>query len=64
MRGSFDHPYPYNIISYQIISKTDIYYNIYRKMFRSFAKIFNPKHLGLLGAFFTVNTSPYWMSQE
>ena len=33
-------------------------------MFRSFAKIFNPKHLGLLGAFFTVNTSPYWMSQE
>jgi len=32
-------------------------------MFRSFTKIFNPKYFGLLGAFFTVNTAPYWMTQ-
>lgn len=33
-------------------------------MFRSFGKIFSPRYLGLMGAFFTMNTAPLWMSQE
>lgn len=39
-------------------------YFFYYFMFRSFAKIFNPRAFGLLGAFFCIQTSPYWMTQE
>lgn len=33
-------------------------------MFKSFAKIFTSRGLGILGAFLMVNTAPYWMDQQ
>lgn len=37
---------------------------IFYFMFRSFAKLFTPRRLGVLGAFFMVSTGPYWMDQK